>query len=102
MLIMIILLSLLLSQPLRSAHHHFSASLHSLTSATVVQVAQQRLAWQKHHRSWKETHPAAALSEQEFFWALDCVKSRAFSGPWSGGTLEPQSCLPASSERPSD
>ena len=68
--------------------------------AASMQVTDQRKAWKEYYQGWQDSHPGTQVAEADFVWALECVRSRAFSGPWSGvslhAALRPQvRCVPA-------
>ena len=54
------------------------------SSAASMQVTDQRKAWKEYYQGWQDSHPSTLVAEADFVWALECVRSRAFSGPWSG------------------
>ena len=51
-------------------------------------VENQRTEWAAAARLLAQKGGSAAPSDDELFWALSCVRSRAFSGPWSGGSIK--------------
>lgn len=54
----------------------------------VPQVKQQKNEWaQQYSKLQAALQAGAAVSKDEFFWALISVRSRAFSGPYIGSTL---------------
>ncbi|KXZ50177.1 hypothetical protein GPECTOR_17g814 [Gonium pectorale] len=57
----------------------------------IEQVRQQKAEWQALHAELasKGTPPGTTPpSASEFYWAMSCVRSRTFSGPYIGSTLQ--------------
>jgi hypothetical protein len=53
-----------------------------------VQVKEQRRDWEELHKQAAAAQRSLApVSQQELFWAMSCVRSRSFSGPYIGSTL---------------
>ncbi len=50
----------------------------------MVQVKEQRQQWQELWSGFKRQHPDTKLTHARLMWALQCVRSRAFSGPFPG------------------
>lgn len=50
----------------------------------LVQVEQQKQSWQEHYKNMQAASVGTSVSEEDLVWALECVRSRAFSGPYSG------------------
>ena len=50
----------------------------------VRQVEAQRTAWTQLHAEFAAATPASSVSVADLTWALQCVRSRAFSGPYGG------------------
>ena len=50
----------------------------------VLQVEVQRTAWTQLHAEFAAATPASSVSAADLTWALQCVRSRAFSGPYGG------------------
>ena len=72
-------------------HLHGNFQLvHSLAAS--MQVTDQRKAWNGYYHDWQDAHPGTPVAESDFVWALECVRSRAFSGPWSGAPLPSAAC----------
>lgn len=55
-----------------------------LQCAVLLQVQQQQQSWRQHYENVQAASKGEAVSEAELTWALECVRSRAFSGPYSG------------------
>lgn len=47
-------------------------------------VRKQRRAWDHFCTEFLRVHPTAPVSHSELIWAMQAVRSRAFSGPYSG------------------
>ena len=75
-----------LTMHLLSNYHVFHSS------AALMQVTDQRQAWKGYYQGWQDAHPGTSIAEPDFLWALECVRSRAFSGPWSGASLPCTAC----------
>ena len=56
--------------------------------AMLLQVQQQQQSWHQHYKNVQAASKGEAVTEAELIWALECVRSRAFSGPYSGNTLD--------------
>ena len=52
----------------------------------------QRVAWAKLHADFMAATPGSHVSLEDLTWALQCVRSRAFSGPY-GGERSARCCL---------
>lgn len=52
-----------------------------------MQVTHQKTGLQKLHAELKEATPSSPITEQDLIWALQAVRSRAFSGPYAGVLL---------------
>lgn len=50
----------------------------------VLQVEQQQEQWAALHAELAAACPACRVTAEQLTWALECVFSRAFSGPYSG------------------
>ncbi|KAA6421676.1 MAG: N-methyltransferase (ISS) [Trebouxia sp. A1-2] len=50
----------------------------------IQQVQQQKQYWHDHYKNVKAASSDNPVGEDELVWALECVRSRAFSGPYSG------------------
>lgn len=55
--------------------------------AVLLQVQQQQQSWHQHYKNVQAASKGEAVSEAEVTWALECVRSRAFSGPYSGAAI---------------
>lgn len=56
-----------------------------------VQVKEQKREWQQLYDEMVQSSTKAGLqppSQEDFFWAMSCVRSRTFSGPYIGSTLQ--------------
>ncbi|KAK9803994.1 hypothetical protein WJX72_011353 [[Myrmecia] bisecta] len=53
-----------------------------------AEVAEQRRAWQAASDELESATPGSSISRDELFWALSCVRSRCFSGPYTGSSLK--------------
>ena len=72
---------------------HLHSNYHVVRSlAAWMQVSDQRKAWKGYYQGWQGAHPGTAIADPEFVWALECVRSRAFSGPWSGASPPSAPC----------
>ena len=49
-----------------------------------LQVQQQQKSWHDYFQDMQNSCPHVSVSEEDLIWALQCVRSRAFSGPYSG------------------
>ena len=49
-----------------------------------MQVQQQKQSWHDHYKNVKAASSDDPVGEDDLVWALECVRSRAFSGPYSG------------------
>ena len=58
-----------------------------LQCAVLLQVQQQQQSWHQHYKNVQAASRGEAVSEAELTWALECVRSRAFSGPYSGAAI---------------
>jgi hypothetical protein len=59
-------------------------------------VAAQRGAWERAYTSFAAAaagRGGASISQARFFWALEAVRSRAFSGPYAGAPLAERAAL---------
>lgn len=50
----------------------------------IQQVQQQKQSWHEHYQNVQNASKGKSVSESDLVWALECVRSRAFSGPYSG------------------
>ncbi|BDA48434.1 probable actin-histidine N-methyltransferase [Coccomyxa sp. Obi] len=65
------------------------AQLQALRYPHLLQeVAAQREGLKKLHAELAESTPGTPISEQDLIWALQAVRSRAFSGPYAGPTWQ--------------
>lgn len=53
----------------------------------VAEVEQQERQWKQLYTDLMAASPQCGVSREELTWAMECVLSRAFSGPYSGSTL---------------
>ncbi len=51
-------------------------------------VEKQKKEWAAVALKVRQQGGGAAPSDEQLFWALSCVRSRAFSGPWSRGSIK--------------
>ncbi len=49
-----------------------------------MQVQQQKQSWHDHYKNVKAASTDNPVGEDDLVWALECVRSRAFSGSYSG------------------
>lgn len=49
-------------------------------------MGQQERRWKQLHEALAECSPRCGVGADDFTWAMECVYSRAFSGPYSGLT----------------
>jgi hypothetical protein len=49
-----------------------------------AQVGQQERRWRQLHAELAGCSPRCGVGAEDFTWAMECVYSRAFSGPYSG------------------
>ena len=49
-----------------------------------MQVQQQKQSWHNHYKNVQAASTDNPMGEDDLVWALECVRSRAFSGPYSG------------------
>ena len=71
----------------RSRIHGCTGQARAIQSRTVLsclQVQQQQQSWHEHYKNVQKASTGSTVSEAELIWALECVRSRAFSGPYSG------------------
>ena len=47
-------------------------------------MGQQERRWKQLHAALVECSPRCGVGADDFTWAMECVYSRAFSGPYSG------------------
>lgn len=47
-------------------------------------IRKQQADWQKQFDELQQANPAFGVQRGEFFWAMQVVRSRAFSGPYTG------------------
>lgn len=68
------------------ASHHAPAA----AQITPMQIKQQRREWADLYTAFSEAYcgPSPAPDKQTFLWALQCVRSRAFSGPHPGPPIQ--------------
>ncbi|KAL3142083.1 hypothetical protein ABBQ32_004708 [Trebouxia sp. C0010 RCD-2024] len=52
------------------------------------QVQQQKESWHQYYKSVQAATSGQSMTEAELTWALECVRSRAFSGPYSGPPIK--------------
>ena len=53
-----------------------------------LQVKEQRSSWTSWYKQLKEATPSTPITEADWLWALSCVRSRTFSGPYIGSSLQ--------------
>jgi hypothetical protein len=58
-------------------------AVHALVHLS-VQIEVQRRALKRLLEELKEATPSTPITEQDLIWALQAVRSRAFSGPYAG------------------
>ena len=58
-----------------------------MQSGMFSQVQQQQQSWHQYYNNVQKASSGSAVDEAELVWALECVRSRAFSGPYSGVIL---------------
>ncbi len=63
----------------RPWHGHYAP-----LTGTDVQVQQQKQSWHDHYKNVQAASTDEPVGEDDLVWALECVRSRAFSGPYSG------------------
>ncbi len=63
----------------RPWHAHYAP-----LTGTDVQVQQQKQSWHDHYKNVQAASTDNPVGEDDLVWALECVRSRAFSGPYSG------------------
>lgn len=69
----------------RSAHHGLVSERASVSQEQIhVQVEQQKQSWHEHYKNMQAASVGVSVTEEDLVWALECVRSRAFSGPYSG------------------
>ena len=51
-----------------------------------VQVDEQERKWRRFHEDLRASSPQCEVTAEELVWAMECVLSRAFSGPYSGAS----------------
>jgi hypothetical protein len=54
-------------------------------------VQEQRVKWEGWHAGLLAAKPDCPITKDELFWALSCVGSRTFEGPYVGSTIK--ACL---------
>jgi len=57
-------------------------------------VAAQRNSWARLHADFLAATPGSRVTLEELSWALNCVRSRAFSGPYGGARWARRSAPP--------
>lgn len=57
-----------------------------------LQVAAQREGLKRLHAELAESTPGTPITEQDLIWALQAVRSRAFSGPYAGAHTHTLAC----------
>lgn len=74
---------------------------HSLMrQLAVLQVEQQQEQWAALHAELAAACPACRVTAEQLTWAVECVFSRAFSGPYSGSPLARMSGKPGTAASP--
>mmetsp|Transcript_48704 Transcript_48704/g.123010 ORF Transcript_48704/g.123010 Transcript_48704/m.123010 type:complete len:524 (-) Transcript_48704:420-1991(-) len=58
-------------------------------------VEQQQQEWADAYQRLKEATPSSPLSYTELVWGMECVRSRCFSGPYTGGSIRQRIVLGA-------
>ena len=59
-----------------------------LSSSCSVQVEKQRASWAQLHSELVAATPETSITLDDLTWALQCVRSRAFSGPYGGADAQ--------------
>lgn len=52
-----------------------------------AQVEKQRASWAQLHAELVAAMPVTSITLDDLTWALQCVRSRAFSGPYGGADI---------------
>ena len=53
-----------------------------------MQVEKQRASWAQLHSELVAATPETSITLDDLTWALQCVRSRAFSGPYGGADAQ--------------
>lgn len=59
----------------------------------IQQVQQQKQSWHNHYKNVQAASTDNPMGEDDLVWALECVRSRAFSGPYSGPPVKDRAKL---------
>eukprot|EP00951_Prasinocladus_malaysianus_P005372 scaffold38179_cov46-Prasinocladus_malaysianus.AAC.1 len=62
-------------------------------SPVVADVHKQQTDWQGVYRKLVDSTPGTRVTEVDLTWAMECVRSRAFSGPYAGGNARDRTAL---------